>query len=446
LWANIAPVSVFEGATMTKRHKPLTDKEVQAAKPGTNMRDGGGLFLRVTSKGGKSWVFRFTSPAGDMAGKGREMGLGSYPAVSLSDARDAATIARAMVIAGKDPIAEQAAKKAENVEGSAAKAAALTLGEYADKDFLPDLLKGFDNSAHRQQWVATFTTHFAKLRPKKLADVTKKDVLDVIKPLWAEKYETASRSLGRLERLFDHAAQNFAFEGENPALFRHFNTILIRPKTMKKGHHAAIAHEDIAPFIAALQTRQGDSLTALMVEFIARAACRSGEARFAVWSEIDFDKGLWSIPKERMKAKKGHVVPLTPRMVEILQEAKARNPVSLVGEAVRPTDFVFVTARGKPLSEMAGLMMMRRMKEYEAFTIHGLRATFKSWAMAETEFPRELIEEALAHSLNAVEAAYARVSAVERRRALMLAWETHLNGQSPAGATVLPFKGAAAQS
>jgi len=428
---------------MTKRHKPLTDKEVQAAKPGTNMRDGGGLFLRVTSKGGKSWVFRFTSPAGDMAGKGREMGLGSYPAVSLSGARDAATKARASVIAGADPIADQTTKRVETVEGATAKAEAPNLGFYADKVFLPDRLKEFSNAAHRQQWVATFTTHFAPLRPKKLADVTKKDVLGVIKPLWAEKYETASRSLGRLERLFDHAAQNFAFEGENPALMRHFNTILIRPKTMKKGHHAAIPHREIAPFIAALQARQGDSLTALLVEFIARIACRTGEARFAVWSEIDLKERLWTIPKERMKAKKGHVVPLTPRMVEILQEAEARNP--LAGELARQTDFVFATGRGKPLSEMAGLMMLRRMKEYEDFTIHGLRATFKSWAMSQTEFPRELIEEALAHSLNAVEAAYARVSAVERRRALMQAWETHLNGESPAGATVLPFKATAAQ-
>ena len=302
------------------------------------------------------------------------------------------------------------------------------------------MLKEFSNAAHRQQWVATFTTHFEPLRGKKLIDVTKKDVLDVIKPLWAEKYETASRSLGRLERLFDHAAQNFAFDGENPALFRHFNTILIRPKTMKKGHHAAIPHEDVSAFIAALQTRQADSLTALMVEFIARTACRSGEARFAVWSEIDLNKGLWTIPKERMKARRGHVVPLTPRMVEILHEAKARNPADILREGVKASDFVFVTGRGKPLSEMAGLMMLRRMEGYKDFTVHGLRATFKSWAMVETEFPRELIEEALAHSLNAVEAAYARVSAVERRRALMLAWETHLNGENPAGATVVPFK------
>ena len=428
---------------MTKRHKPLTDKEVQAAKPGTNLRDGNGLFLRVTTNGGKSWVFRFTSPAGDMAGKAREMGIGSYPAVSLSDARAAATEARSLVIRGLDPIAERDAKKAAAVEGVAAKSEAATLGEYADRVFLPAMLKNFGNAAHRQQWAATFRLHFSPLRNKKLAEVTKKDILAALKPLWAEKFVTAARSRERLERLFDHATQNFAFEGENPAMMRHFNAVLVRPKTMAKGHHAAIPHTDIAPFIAALRTRQGDSLTALMVEFIALAACRSGEARNAIWSEIDLGKGLWTIPAERMKARRGHVVPITDRMAEILAEAKRRHPDADAG--VQPGDFVFVTDRGKPLSEMAGLMMLRRMKGYENFTVHGLRATFKSWAMSETEFPRELIEEALAHSLNAVEAAYARVSAVERRRALMLAWQSHLNGETPAGATVVPFKGVGAK-
>lgn len=431
---------------MTKRHKPLTDKEVQAAKPGTNLRDGGGLFLRVTQKGGKSWAFRFTSPSGDMAGKAREMGIGPYPAVSLSDARDAATEARALVIRNIDPIADREAKRAAAVMEAQNKSDAPTLGEYADQTFLPDMLKTFANAAHRQQWIATFRVHFASLRNKKLADVTKKDVLDVLKPLWSEKFVTAARSRERLERLFDHAAQNYAFDGQNPAMMRYFSAVLVRPKTMKKGHHAAIPHTEIAPFITALRSRQGESLTALMVEFIALAACRSGEARFAIWSELDFDKGLWTIPKERMKARRGHTIPLTPRMVEILEDAKRRHPAGRTVDGVKPTDFVFVGENGKPLSEMAGLMMLRRMEAYKGFTVHGLRASFKSWAMADTEFPRELVEEALAHSLNAVEAAYARVSAVERRRALMLAWEAHLNGKTPAGATVVPFKVPGGQS
>jgi integrase len=427
---------------MTLRHKPLTDREVAAAKPGTNMRDGGGLFLRVSAKGGKSWVFRFTSPAGAKAGKAREMGLGSYPTVGLADARVAANEARVAVDRGLDPVDERDAKRNAAVNDAAAKAEAPTLGEYADTVFLPDMLKNFANAAHRQQWVATFRTHFAALRDKKLEDVTKKDILAALKPLWDTKQVTASRSRERLERLFDHAAQSHQFEGQNPALLRHFSAVLIRPKEMAKGHHAAIPHEDLPAFITALRTRQGDSLTALMVEFIALSACRSGEARNAVWSEMDLDRGLWTIPKERMKARRGHAVPLTRRMIELLAEAKRRNPAGATPEGVQPSHFVFATERGKALSEMAGLMAMRRMKGYENFTVHGLRAGFKTWAMAETEFPRELIEEALAHSLNAVEAAYARGSAVERRRALMTAWADHLDGKAPAGATVVPFKSA----
>lgn len=430
---------------MTKRHKELTDAEIRNAKPGTNLRDSKGLFLRVTAKGGKSWVFRFTSPAGDHARKPREMGLGSYPAVSGPEARKATKEMSLLVDRGIDPIEDRKAKKAAAVEGAEAKAAAPTLGEYADKLFLPDMLPHFKNAAHRQQWAATFRLHFAPLRDKKLADVTKKDVLAVLKPLWAEKFITASRSRERLERMFDHAAQNFAFEGENPALMRHFSAVLVRPKAMKKGHHASIPHKEIAAFIAALQTRQGRSLTALVVEFIALTATRSGETRGAVWSEFDFDKGIWTIPKGRIKAERGHVIPLTPRMAEILETARQRHPAARTAEGIQPSDHVFVTERRKPLSEMAPLMMLRDMQDYEKFTIHGLRASFKSWAMAETEFARELIEEALAHQLGAVEAAYARVSAVERRRALMLAWEAHLNGETPAGAAgnVVPLRAAA---
>lgn len=427
---------------MTKRHKPLTDREVAAAKPGTNLRDGNGLFLRVTAKGGRSWVFRYTAPTGDMAGKAREMGLGPYPTLSLADARAAATEARALVNRGADPISARDARKAAAVEGAAAKAAAPTLGEYADKVFLPAMLEGFANAAHRQQWTATFRTHFAPLRSKKLAEVTKKDVLDVLKPLWSEKFVTAARSRERLERLFNHAAQNHAFDGANPAEMRHFSAVLIRPKNMKKGNHAAIPHKEIAPFIATLRLRQGDSLTALMVEFIALTAARTGEARFAVWSEFDLEKEIWQIPADRMKMRKPHIVPLTPRALAILAEAKARHPATQTPEGVQGGDYVFTSGRGKPLSEMSGLMLLRRMKGYEAFTVHGMRATFKSWAMAETEFPRELIEESLAHALGAVEAAYARVSATERRRALMLAWSQYLDGEVPTGATVLPFKSA----
>lgn len=420
---------------MTNRHKPLTDKEVQAAKPGTDLRDGGGLFLRVSAKGARTWVFRYTSPAGDKAGKQREMGVGSYPDVSLSNARDEATKARLTVISNADPIDEREAKKNAAVEGARTKSEALTLGEYADQEFLPVILKGFENAAHRQQWQATFRTHFAPLRNKKLADITKKQVLDILKPIWDDKYVTARRSLGRLERLFSHAEQNHAFSGENPALMKHFNAVLIRPNAMKRGHHASISHTEIGPFIAQLRTRQGDGVAALMLEFMALSACRTGEARFAVWTEIDEGRKLWSIPAVRMKMRRPHIVALTPRMVEILAECRSRQE-----QAGEPSLYLFNSPKPRtPLSEMACLMLMKRMG-YGDYTAHGLRATFKDWARTEMEFPQELIEEQLAHKLDAVEGAYVRKSAVERRRGIMEQWEAHLNGQSPAGGVVVPFK------
>lgn len=420
---------------MTKRHKPLTDVEVKNAKLGTDLRDGGGLFLRVTAKGSKTWVLRYTSPTGLRAGKQREMGLGTYPDVSLTAARASATEARSVVNRGLDPIDARDAERQAAVEAAAQRAAASTLGDYADRVFLPEVLKGFANAAHRQQWQATFRTHFASLRDKKLADVTKRDVLQVLKPLWAEKYVTASRSRERLERLYSHAAQNHAFDGENPALWRHFDQTLFRPNQMTRGHHASIPHADVPAFIAKLRDRQGDSMAALMLEFIALAACRTGEARFAVWSEVDLDRAVWTIPAGRMKMRRPHVVPLTPRMVEILKEVGRRRTTD-----VTPEDPVFSgPTEGKPLSEMACLMLMKRM-DYGDFTAHGLRATFKGWAMTATEFARELIEEQLAHQLGAVEAAYVRTSAIERRRVMMEAWQAHLNGEAPAGATVVPFK------
>jgi integrase len=423
---------------MTNRHKPLTDIEVKAAKPGTDLRDGGGLFLQVSAKGSKTWVLRYTSPAGDKAGKQREMGLGTYPDLSLTKARAAGIAARGLVNQGQDPIDVRDGARLAAVEAATSKSTALTLGEYADREFLPQVLKGFVNAAHRQQWQATFNTHFAPLRDKKLADVSKRDVLAVLKPLWTDKYVTASRSRERLERLFSHAAQNHAFDGENPALWRHFDQTLFRPNAMKRGHHASIPHADVPAFIAKLRTRQGEAMAALMLEFIALTACRTGDARFAVWSEFDLEKAVWSIPAARMKMRRPHVVPLTPRTVELVQEARSRR-VTPVG----PDDPVFIGPKGvKPLSEMACLMLMKRMG-YGDFTAHGLRATFKGWAMTATEFARELIEEQLAHQLGAVEAAYVRTSAIERRRVMMEAWEAHLDGQTPAGGTVVPFRAVA---
>jgi integrase len=178
-------------------------------------------------------------------------------------------------------------------------------------------------------------------------------------------------------------------------------------------------------------------MAALMIEWIILAACRTGEARFAVWSEVDLAERVWTIPAERMKMRRGHVVPITDRMVEILTEAKRRRT-----QDAQPSDIIFVGATGKALSEMAALMLMRGMEAYKGFTVHGFRATFKGWAGTKTEFPRELIEEQLAHQLGAVERAYMRQSAHERRRRMMEQWAAVCAGEAPAegAGNVVPLR------
>lgn len=427
---------------MAKALHRLTVKEVDAAPSATALSDGGGLLYRATGKGQGKWAFKFTSPdAGYRAAqhaKGsksiqREMGLGTYPAVSLAAARAKAANARALLDRGIDPIEDAKRLDAEAIaraEETArrAKEKAMTFGRYADEVLLPIVLPEFSNPAHLQQWKATFATHAADLRELPLATITRENVLSVLKPIWTEKTVTASRSRQRIERLFAHAIQNGHYKGDNPAAWRQFDATLPAPKKQPR-HHPAIPDDDIAAFMTLLRAKQADSVSALMLEWIALSACRTGEARFATWGEIDTDNAVWSIPAKRMKMRRDHLVPVTSRMAVILEEAKRRHPKLAEGEKPQPTDYVFVTDKAKPLSEMACLMVMRRMKGFSDYTVHGLRATFKGWTATKTEYPRELVEEQLAHQLGAVEQAYMRRSAYERRRPMMEEWADFCAGQ-----------------
>ena len=410
---------------MVKGLHLLTANEVKSIKPGMTLSDGGGLTLRCGAKGNARWVLRYR-PRPKMSQ--REMGLGAFPATTLAQARKKAAAARDIVAQGLDPI-EEAKRAAEEAkaEAQAAQAAEMTFGRYADEIFLPTVLPNFTNAAHIQQWEATFRKHAASLRELPLAKVTRDDVLAVLRPIWTTKSVTATRSRERLERLFSHATQNGYFHADNPAAWRQFDATLPAPRKLTRGHHASIPHDEIAPFIAELRQRQAESTAALMLEWIALSACRTGEARFGTWSEMDLGRMVWTIPAERMKMRRDHVVPVTERMAVILEEAKRRH-----GREVVPEDWLFPGPRkGKPLSEMAAIMQLKRMN-YGQYTVHGLRATFKGWAATCTEFPRELIEEQLAHQLGAVERAYMRISAVERRRPMMEDWSSHLDGQDVA--------------
>jgi integrase len=388
----------------------LTARKVETAKPG-KYGDGGGLQLSVASGGAKKWVLRFL-----WQGRPREMGLGSYPEVSLADAREKALAGRRLSRGGVDPIA--ARKKSEGVP---------TFGKLAD-EIAGRLAEGFRNEKHKAQWRMTLTVYAGALRAKPVDKIDTADILDVLRPIWQAKPETASRLRGRIERVLNAAKAKGYRTGENPATWRgHLENLLPKPSRLVRGHHTAMRYQEVPVFLAKLRERR--AVAAMALEFCILTATRSGEVLGALWSEIDPDEKVWTIPKERMKAAREHRVPLSEPTLAIVRK---------LGEA-QVSDFVFPGQRsGKPLSVMALEMVLRRMRTQDA-TVHGFRSSFRDWAGNETHFPRELAEHALAHVIgDKAEQAYRRSDALARRRELMDAWARHCEGGT--GENVLAFK------
>jgi integrase len=375
----------------------LTARKVQTAKPG-KYSDGNNLYLVVSPSGARKWVWRYM-----WRGKAKEMGLGGALTVSLAEAREKAAAALKALKVGRNPIAER--KRTAGIP---------TFGEFAD-EVVASLSSGFRSSKHCAQWQMTLTTYAAPLRAMPIDTITTDDVLAVLKPIWTTKSETASRVRGRIEKVLDAAKAKGFREGENPARWRgHLDHLLAKQNKLARGHHAAMPYADVPAFLARLRDRDARACGAL--EFCVLTAARSGEVLGMRWSEVDLVSEVWSIPKERMKAGRPHRVPLSRRAVAILRKLE---------QSKDDGQFVFaVHARGKPLSNMAMGMVLRRMK-LDA-TVHGFRSSFRDWAGNETAFPREIVETALAHVIgNKAEQAYRRSDALERRRKLMEAWASY---------------------
>ncbi|WP_394888016.1 tyrosine-type recombinase/integrase [Mesorhizobium sp. AaZ16] len=385
---------------MTRTLHKLSDVSIKAEKKPGRHSDGGGLYLNVSPSGSKSWLFMWTRDR-----KRREMGLGSYPVVTLAKARSKAGDCRAAVEEGKDPIAEKA-KEAEP-----------TFGECADR-YIASIKTEWRNAKHEYQWNQTLTSFCETIRPKRVSEIKTDDVLKVLTPIWQEKNETASRLRGRIERVLDYAKVKGWRSGENPAVWRgHLRNILPKRQKLQRGHLPAMPYVKIPVFVRRLRT--AEAMAARALEFTILTVARSGEVTFARWPEIDFDKKLWNVPKERMKAGKPHTVPLSDRATELLEQ---------LSEA-RTSEFIFPGERkDMPLSNMAMLMLLRRLKVND-ITVHGFRSGFRDWCGDETSFPREVAEAALAHKVgNEVERAYRRSDALEKRRKLMQAWADYLEG------------------
>jgi integrase len=345
-----------------------------------------------------------------------ELGFGSARDVTLARARELATEARAKLAEGVKP--EPVRKKP--AEGS-------TFGEVADR-LIEDMRPGWRSEKHASQWTTTLGKYCFAIRRNPVADITVEDVLEVLKPVWIAKPETANRLRGRIERVLDAAkAQGLRF-GENPAQWRG-NLAHLLPKRQKieQPHHAAMNYADVPAFMADLRAR--DAVAARALEFTILTAARTSEARGARWDEIDIDAGVWTVPAKRMKGGREHRVPLSPRALAIVREM----------HECRDGDFVFQGQRsGTSLGTRALDRMLHSLK-VEGATTHGFRSSFRDFAGNETNFPRDVCEAALAHAVgNKTEAAYRRGDALEKRRALMATWSLFCS--TPIDSKVLPFR------
>jgi integrase len=282
------------------------------------------------------------------------------------------------------------------------------------------LSTGFRNEKHRAQWKSTLATYAIPLHSLRVDAIDTADVLACIKPIWTTKPETASRVRGRIEKVLDAARAKGLRSAENPARWRgHLDHLLPKASKLSRGHHAAMSYGDVPSFMGRLRERE--ALAALALEFGILTAARSGEVLGATWAEMDLKAKVWIVPGKRMKAGREHRVALSARAVAILQHVELFK----TGELVFPGQ-----KEGRPLSTLAMEMLLRRMN-IEGATVHGFRSSFRDWAGNETSFPREILEQALAHVIgDKAEQAYRRGDALERRRALMEAWDAFCSPQA----------------
>ena len=384
-----------------------TDLQVKALsrKPGMH-RVAPGLYLRVRESGAAFWALRYA-----VGGKAREMGLGSYPTVSLMEAGAKASELRlAMKRDGIDPLQAKLVQESRKA-GTAFKDVA--------GDLIDAKRPGWKNVKHAGQWIATLETYaYPIIGDLDVATIDTEHILSVLKPIWTDKHETATRLRQRIEMVMDAATARKLRSGENPARWKgHLDKLLTTiSKRMRTRHHPALPWQDLPAFVAEL--RQRGNISASALQFTIMTACRTGEVLGAQWPEFDLERALWTIPARRMKAQREHRVALSGEAVALLHSLPRID-----GEP-----WVFPGARkNRPLSNMAMLEMVRGLRP--GLTVHGFRSTFRDWVSDVTNFNPEIAEQALAHIVgNQTEAAYRRGDLLERRRELMQAWADFATG------------------
>jgi integrase len=393
---------------MAKLINKLTDLKVRKAGAGLHA-DGDGLYLQVRGATAKSWLYRFM-----LHGKAREMGLGAFPATSLEAARAERDRCKRLRQAGYDPIE---ARKQERLDAKVANAQAV-LFSTAALEYMAAKAPQWGNEKHRKQWIQTLRTYAEPIlgsMPVQL--IATADIKKVLDPIWTTKSETASRLRGRIELILDYCQSIGYRKGDNPARWRG-NLRDLMPAiddVRETEHHPSLSYQEIPLFMEKL--RAEDNTAARSLEWVILTATRANEALKALPDEVNYADRVWTIPKARMKGRKGkkrvHRVPLTRRAVDVLDllPRVAENPFIFQGQKA-----------GTHLSDGALRVLLGRMG-YGHVTTHGFRSTFRTWAAEQTRFPREVLEKALAHVVgDETEQAYDRGDLFEKRRQLMDAW------------------------
>ncbi len=388
-----------------------------------------GLHLVIGASGGRSWIARVS-----VNGKRRDVGLGSYPDVSLAQARERVREIRQQAAEGHDPVE---AKRAEIAARAAERAKAVTFDDAASS-YIEAQTSGWSNAKHAQQWERTLATYASPVIGKlAVADIRTVHIVEVLKPIWTTKTETATRVRERIERVISAADALAGRERLNPARWSGaLDQVFPKPsKVATVKHHEAVPWRDMPKFMVNLRLRPGIAARAL--EFAILTAARSGEVRGMTWEEVDLEQRLWVVPAARMKMKREHRVPLSSAAVALLQ--------ALPGEKEK---YVFPSPfKGIQLSDMTLAAVMRRMKL--TAVPHGFRSSFRDWAAEATAHPHAAAELALAHAVgNAVEAAYRRGDMLDKRRQMMEDWAGYclsgVGGDGRVGAGVEPLSKAVA--
>lgn len=400
----------METTSPTRRKAPATVLEVKAMVDPGRYSIGDGLLLVVNTGGSRSWLARVR----DGNGRRRDIGLGRYPEVSLKEARDRAAGHRKTVRDGLDPVVEK--RKAKQTTPTFKEAAVRTHNERKD---------GFKNVKHAAQWLTTLEEYaYPSFGALPVDQVTGPMIVNAMKKIWLSKPETARRTLQRIGTVIAWAAAHGYREHEAPMLAIRMG---LPPQPKGKKGHAAIPYKDAAAFMSELRVAE-ETNGRNALQFLILTAARSSEARGALWDEIDLEAATWTVPPERIKMAREHIVPLSAPAVALLKRLHDDRTDS---------PFVFASYTKKQITDAALSKVMREMGSTD--TVHGWRSAFRDWGAEETNFPSEVLEKALAHQIpNAVERAYRRGDLLDKRRQLMDAWAAYLDPS--AIGNVVPLK------